>query len=92
LELRLLVVFDERDEKIEVRIFGEEPEIIKLANILEGGNAHGGGDIVLSRTFCDMIAGKATCPTTLKESVECHLMGIAAEESRKSGGSLIKVH
>ena len=86
------LVFDEREEKIEVRVFGEEPENINLANILEEGNAHGGGDTVLSKTFCDMIEGIATCPTTLNESVECHLMGIAAEESRKAGGILVKVH
>ena len=86
------LVFDERKEEIEVRVFGEKAETIPLSTILEDGNAHGGGDIVLAKTFCDMIEGIAACPTTLKESVECHLMGIAAEESRKNGGSLVKVH
>lgn len=86
------LVFDEREEKIEVRPFGEQPEIISLKTVLEGGNAHGGGDRVLSETFCNMIEGVAECPTTLEESVECHLMGIAAEESRKRGGTLVKVH
>lgn len=86
------LVFDEREKKIEIRVFGEEPEIIKLATLNEGGNAHGGGDTVLSKAFCDVIEGVGECPTTLKESVECHLMGIAAEESRKNGGTLVKVH
>ena len=86
------LIFDERDEKIEVRVFGEKTETIDVANLIENGSAHGGGDIVLSRAFCDMIEGNAPCPTTLKESLECHLMGIAAEESRNLEGALIKVH
>lgn len=86
------LVFDERDQKIEIRVFGEEPEIINLESMIEGGNAHGGGDTLLSKTFCDMIEGVGECPTTLKESVECHLIGIAAEESRKDKGALVKVH
>ncbi len=86
------LVFDERDEKIEIRPFGKPAEIINLSMLLEDGNAHGGGDYGLARSFCRMIEGHETCPTTLKESVECHLMGIAAEESRLNGGILVKVH
>ena len=46
----------------------------------------------LTQDFCDLVSGKKECPTTLKESLECHLMGIAAEKSRKDSGKLVKVH
>ena len=69
---------------IEVMPFFKAKETIDVKMILERGQAHGGGDAVLSREFGDLVAGIADCPTTLRESLECHLMGIAAEESRKA--------
>ena len=86
------IVFDERTETIEVMPFGKEKEIVDIATLLEGGNGHGGGDAILIDDFCDMIAGRKECSTTLKESLESHFMGIAADESRKQGGVLMKVH
>ena len=86
------LVFDERNETIEVRAFGEQPEIIQAGMLKEGGHAHGGGDHVLAMDFCDLVSGTKDCPTTLRESLECHLMGIAAEESRKDSGKLVEVH
>ncbi len=86
------LVFDEREQKIEVMPFFGKKETIDAKMVLERGQAHGGGDAVLSKEFGDLISGVADCPTTLRESVECHLMGIAAEESRRQGGALVKVH
>ena len=40
----------------------------------------------------DVILGNRECTTPLDDSIEAHLMGIAAEESRKLSGQLIKVH
>lgn len=86
------IVFDERAETIELFSFGKDKQTIDLKTILEGGNSHGGGDGVLIREFYSVLTGEKQAPTPLKESVECHLMGIAAEESRKRGGELVKVH
>lgn len=86
------LIFDEREQKIEVMPFFKAKRVVDAKMILEHGAAHGGGDAVLSKEFGDLVAGIADCPTTLRESLECHLMGIAAEESRHQGGALINVH
>ena len=65
----------------------EHPVEVHLADVAQGGD-----DAVLSKEFGDLVAGVAGCPTTLRESLECHLMGIAAEESRHQNGALIQGH
>lgn len=86
------IVFDERTDEIEIMPFGEKKEIIELDTLIEGGHGHGGGDAILIRELYDIISGEKECETSLKESIECHLMGISAEESRKLGGAIVKVH
>jgi len=54
--------------------------------------SHGGGDAVLVNELYDILSGTTVCTTPLCESVESHLMGIAADESRKMGGAIVKVH
>ena len=39
-----------------------------------------------------MLAGQKVAETSLTASIESHLMGIAAEESRIQQGKLLKVH
>ena len=53
---------------------------------------HGGGDGALIRELYGILTGEIECRTPLKESIESHLMGISAEESRLNGGVLVKVH
>lgn len=86
------IVIDERRGEIELMVYGEPKQTIKLSTILTGGNAHGGGDAVMINELYDIISGRSPNPTPLAESLECHLMGIAAEESRLNGGVLVKVH
>lgn len=86
------IVMDERADTIEIMPYGQEKEIVQINTLTEDGNAHGGGDGVLLREMYGILSGQIQPTTPLKESVECHLMGIAAEESRKQGGALIKVH
>lgn len=86
------IVLDERLDTIEFMPYGGEKETIKIGTITENGNAHGGGDGVLIKELYEILSGKIVCKTPLKESVESHLMGIAAEESRLNGGILVKVH
>jgi len=40
----------------------------------------------------DYLSGKTEASTAAASSIEPHLMGIAAEESRKRGGALVWVH
>ena len=85
---------DERTETIEIMPFGEEKEIIDTALLVanNGQKGHGGGDSELINNLYRIISGEESGTTTLKESMECHLIGIAAEESRLHGGSLVSVH
>lgn len=86
------ILMDERTETIEVLRYGEEKEVIRFDNLFEGGHGHGGGDSILIDQLYSVLRGDCENRTSLRESVECHLIGIAAEESRLSGGSLVKVH
>lgn len=86
------MTIDERREEIELARYGEEKQIISLKTLLEGGNSHGGGDSVIIRELYGVVTGELQAETPLEESVESHLMGIAAEESRLQGGVLVKVH
>ena len=51
-------------------------------------DGHGGGDYYLYRDFIDYITenSPSMTRTTINDSMECHLMGFLAEESRQKGG------
>ena len=86
------MIFDERDDSITVMPFGKESQVISIKSIIEGGHAHGGGDSKLVDELYGMLTYENEMVTSLNKSVECHLMGIAAEESRINGGKTVKVH
>ena len=69
-----------------------EKEVIGFNTIIERGHAHGGGDERMVEGLYHVLRGKCENRTSLRESAECHLMGIAAEESRLAGGATVKVH
>ena len=56
------------------------------------GVLDGEEDGELIRELYAALSGEREISTTLKESLECHLMGISAEESRHGGGMTVKVH
>lgn len=84
--------YDEIKDSIEVKVHGEAPQIIKVSELGDSLVGHGGGDVGLIQSLYDILTGVKTEYTTLSESVESHLMGICAEESRLNGGVLVKVH
>ena len=86
------ITLDEVRDFIRVGVFGEPEYEIKISDLLPPATMHGGGDYGIVHTLYDMLTGKASEKTALVHSAESHLMGIAAEESRKSGGKLIYVH
>lgn len=51
-------------------------------------DGHGGGDFFLYRNFIDYITlnSPSMTRTTIDDSIESHLMGCKAEESRQKGG------
>lgn len=86
------LLLDEADNKITVWKYNEEPEIIELSELEDSGYAHGGGDVFLIKKLYEVLCGNAEADTSLEASVESHLMGICAEESRLQDGKLIYLH
>lgn len=81
------------DDNVILKRFGEEPVVYPVSVLLAGGYAtHGGGDEGMIASLYEMLMGRGDFSTSLEASVESHLMGIAAEESRLAGGALVKVH
>ena len=54
---------------------------------------HGGGDYYLYKDFIDYISGgkDSVTRTTINQSIESHVMGFKAEESRLNDGKVIKL-
>ncbi len=86
------IVFDEREDSIVLLPYGRPKQTISLQTLVEGGHGHGGGDQKLVLALYDVLTGREAGETGILNSVEAHLMGIAAEESRARGGALISVH
>lgn len=69
--------------EIEVSVFGKGKELI-TPEVVESG--HGGGDLKLFEDFIDSLKNsRRESRTTVKLSVESHLMAFAAERSRITG-------
>ncbi len=87
------IVIDEVENFVRYSPYGYESETWKISELIsEGKEGHGGGDIGLIRKMYDILSGRADNRTSLEASVESHLMGICAEESRLAGGALMFVH
>lgn len=86
------LLMDERTNTIEIRPYGQEMQVIDYNTLAENGHGHGGGDARLIEQLYSVMNRTEKNRTSLRESVESHLMGIAAEESRLSGGEVVKVH
>ncbi len=56
-------------------------------------DGHGGGDYFLYKDFVDYITvdSPSFTRTTIDDSIECHLMGFKAEESRLNGGIPLEI-
>ena len=81
------------DKSIVLDVFGEPTEIIDITNKGRGMDyAHGGGDARMIDALYNMISGEQPQETSLACSVESHLMGIKAEQSRQAGGQMLPVH
>lgn len=86
------IVMDEVLNTLTIKEYDGETEVIKLSSLDFGGWSHGGGDAGLINDLYDILIGVKKDYTSLKESVESHLIGICAEESRLDGGKTVKVH
>lgn len=86
------IEYNETENYIETRTYDMQKERVSLTSLADDLSGHGGGDTGLVHTVYDVLCGKSLPQTSLSASVESHLMGIAAEESRLAGGALVQVH
>ena len=86
------LILDEDQKCLLLKKFGKESETIPMSTLVEKGYGHGGGDAGLINKLYDILSGNAEADTTLEASVESHLMGVRAEESRLKNGKLLTVH
>ena len=86
------ITLDTVRDLIRVGIFGKAEYDIKISELDAASALHGGGDHGIVLALYDMLTGNATDETSLERSAESHLIAIAAEKSRESGGELVRVH
>ncbi len=82
------VVGDER--AMEVTLFEGGRATWDVTQAADDLGGHGGGDVRLVRDLVQAVAQRRQdlIPTTLQASMESHLMGFLAEESRVAGGAV----
>lgn len=86
------IVYDQLLDTIEIKPYFDKKQTIDLNAAEKNGWGHGGGDAGLIDSMYGILTGEITSYTTLEESVESHLIGICAEQSRLNGGENITVH
>ncbi len=79
------------DSKMTVTVYGQEPQIVDSgAEVDQFG--HGGGDYVLVKDMIDLMNGELQgAGSSIDDSIESHLVCLAAEKSRLAGGELVKM-
>ena len=79
--------------KIKISVYGKDTVTIDIKELVDITDefSHGGGDDKLIDSFYDVLTDTVKAETGLVQSVESHLIALAAEESRKSG-EVIKLH
>ena len=66
--------------------------MIQISSLVDAVSGHGGGDAGLVKAVYEYITtGFTEGVTSLDASIESHLMGFSAEESRLQGGKLLEV-
>ena len=88
------LILDEESDCLTFRKYNGHPITYKISDLIEDekGYGHGGGDAKLIENLYSVLEGTAPSATSFAASIESHLMGIYAEESRLKGGELIYIH
>lgn len=91
---------DLEDGILYVTLYGREPQKIDVskekvfnADGIDLSGGHGGGDYYLYRDFVNYITvnDKSETRTTIDDSIESHIMGFKAEESRLQNGKVQEI-
>lgn len=81
---------DMLNNRVRLRPFGKEDQILRLTPIQDKFAGHGGGDDRMMDAFVEMLASGTGEPrTSLDASVDSHIMALAAEQSRLHEGENI---
>ena len=81
---------DEEHAFVSVKEYGKKEKIISFEQIIKNDSmGHGGGDTCLINYLYDILTNKTKAKTSLKDSIESHLMCYASEESRLNNGKLV---
>lgn len=86
------IVLEEVDNTLTLHKYYQQPVVYDISTLNEKGYGHGGGDGMLIDKLYDILSGDTSAATSFEASVESHLMGIYAEESRLQGGKLLYIH
>lgn len=79
------------DNMLYCNVFGNESKTININDIEENQYAHGGGDINLIRDIVNYGKKSAKALTDITLSMQSHIIGFAAEESRLEKGRVIYI-
>lgn len=88
------IIADMGANTIEVTPFGKDAELIDVSRMAEDFSGHGGGDRGLVSAFLDFVTGEQSEDDTIssvERSLESYYIALAAEESRRNGGAVIRM-
>ena len=86
------IILDEHAGTITLYRFGQEDQVWRIVDLCNDLRGHGGGDIRMMNYLHNMLTNNLDMKeTTLKGSVQSHLIAFAAEKSRLENGKLIKI-
>ena len=82
---------DSGRDRIEVNAFTGESKTYEKVSSESDGFGHGGGDVGIIRDFLTLMEGgdEPLYLTDINETIESHVIALAAEESRSRGGALV---
>ena len=87
------IIIDEGQSTVTLKAYGKEAQEWNITDLASKGvEGHGGGDYCIVSDIYRILSGEGEARTSLESAIESHLMAIAAEESRLSGGKLVYVH
>jgi predicted dehydrogenase len=88
------ITYEGQGHTITVEKFGQDKYVILCEEMIRqmGVRGHSGGDMGLVNAVYPALLSRTSSATNLEASIESHIMGIRAEQSRLLGGVPLKVH
>ncbi len=85
------VIAKMEDNSIQLTLFGQESKMVETVAETDAFG-HGGGDYILVKDLVELMNGnRREGLSSIDDSIESHLLALAAEHSRANGGVLVKL-